>query len=72
MSWSVVHPRHDGPVAVPALVELAEGPWLATGLRLSGPEQLAALGAGQPVVAEFVSPADGASYPVFRPGGSTG
>src|SRR5215470_8046625 len=66
VSWSVVHPRHDGPVAVPALVELTEGPWLATGLRLSGPEQLAALRSGQSVEAEFVHPDEGASYPLFR------
>ena len=72
VTWSVAHPRQDGPVAVPALVELAEGPWLATGLRLAGPGQLAALRAGLPVVAEFIRPADGASYPVFRPGGSPG
>ena len=65
VSWSAVHPRQDGPVAVPALVELAEGPWLATGLRLAGPAELACLHAGQPVSAEFVRPAQGAAYPVF-------
>jgi acetyl-CoA acetyltransferase/uncharacterized OB-fold protein len=69
VSWSVVHPRHDGPVTVPALVELTEGPWLATGLRLSRPEQLAALKAGQSVEAEFVHPDEGASYPSFCPVG---
>jgi acetyl-CoA acetyltransferase/uncharacterized OB-fold protein len=69
VSWSVVHPRQDGLLAVPALVELAEGPWLATGLRLSGPAELASLHAGQHVAAEFVHPAGGASYPVFRPHG---
>ena len=67
VSWSVVHPRRGGPVAVPALVELAEGPWLATGLRLADAAELAELHAGQPVAAEFVRPADGASYPVFCP-----
>ena len=67
VSWSVVHPRDGGPVSVPALVELAEGPWLSTGLRLAGQEQLGMLHAGQPVVAQFVHPADGASYPEFRP-----
>lgn len=72
VSWSVVHPRQDGPVALPALVELAEGPWLASGLRLDRAEQIAALRAGQAVAAEFVRPADGASYPVFRPVGSRG
>jgi acetyl-CoA acetyltransferase/uncharacterized OB-fold protein len=72
VSWSVVHPRQDGPVAVPALVELAEGPWLATGLRLAGPRELACLRAGQPVSAEFVHPAEGAAYPVFRRLASSG
>ncbi len=67
VSWSVVHPRQGGPVAVPALVELAEGPWLATGLRLAEAAELAGLYAGQPVAAEFIRPADGASYPVFGP-----
>jgi hypothetical protein len=65
VSWSVVHPRHGGPVAVAALVELAEGPWLATGLRLAEAAELAGLHSGQPVAAEFIRPADGASYPVF-------
>jgi acetyl-CoA acetyltransferase/uncharacterized OB-fold protein len=65
VSWSAVHPRQDGPIAVPALVELAEGPWLATGLRLAGPAELACLRAGQPLAAEFVRPAEGAAYPVF-------
>jgi len=65
VSWSVVHPRQDGPLAVPALVELAEGPWLATGLRLAGQAELACLHAGDPVAAEFVHPAEGAAYPVF-------
>jgi acetyl-CoA acetyltransferase/uncharacterized OB-fold protein len=69
VSWSVVHPRRDGPVAVPALVELTEGPWLATALLLTGPGQLAALRAGQSVEAEFVHPDEGASYPSFRPVG---
>jgi acetyl-CoA acetyltransferase/uncharacterized OB-fold protein len=72
VSWSVVHPRRDGPVAVPALVELTEGPWLATGLRLNGPEQLAALRSGQSVEAEFVHPDEGASYPLFRSVGGQG
>ena len=72
VSWSVVHPRGGGPVAVPALVELAEGPWLSTALRLNDPLELATLRAGQPVAAEFVHPPDGASYPVFRPLVSSG
>jgi acetyl-CoA acetyltransferase/uncharacterized OB-fold protein len=70
VSWSVVHPRHGGPVAVPALVELAEGPWLATGLRLADAGALAGLHAGQPVAAEYATPADGARYPVFCPVGT--
>jgi acetyl-CoA acetyltransferase/uncharacterized OB-fold protein len=65
VSWSVVHPRQDGPLAIPALVELTEGPWLATGLRLAGPAELDCLRAGDPVAAEFVRPAKGAAYPVF-------
>jgi acetyl-CoA acetyltransferase/uncharacterized OB-fold protein len=72
VSWSVVHPRHEGPVAVPALVELAEGPWLATGLWLNGREQLAALSAGEFVEAEFVHSDEGASYPLFRLVGRSG
>lgn len=71
VSWSAVHPRQDGPIAVPALVELAEGPWLATGLRLAGPAELACLHAGQPVSAQFVCPAKGAAYPVFGRLGSS-
>jgi acetyl-CoA acetyltransferase/uncharacterized OB-fold protein len=67
VSWSVVHPRLEGPVAVPALVELSEGPWLATALRLADAAELTSLRAGLDVTAEFVHPADGASYPVFRP-----
>jgi acetyl-CoA acetyltransferase/uncharacterized OB-fold protein len=66
VSWSVVHPRDGGPVSVPAFVELAEGPWLSTGLRMTDPEQLGSLHAGQPVVVEFVHRDDGASYAVFR------
>ncbi|HUJ07821.1 MAG TPA: OB-fold domain-containing protein [Streptosporangiaceae bacterium] len=70
ISWSVVHPRDSGPTAVPALVELAEGPWLSAGLWLAGPAGLAGLRAGMAVAAEFPSPADGESYPLFRPLGS--
>ncbi len=68
VSWAVVHPRHDdGPMAIPALVELDEGPWLATGLRLSDPAELSGLLAGQEVAVTFVHPPDSESYPVFRP-----
>jgi acetyl-CoA acetyltransferase/uncharacterized OB-fold protein len=67
VSWSVVHPRNGGPVSVPALVQLSEGPWLSTGLKLAEPEELGTLHAGEAVAVEFVHPAAGASYPVFRP-----
>jgi acetyl-CoA acetyltransferase/uncharacterized OB-fold protein len=67
VSWSVVPPRGDGPVSLPAFVELAEGPWLTTALRLDVPADLGRLRAGQPVVVEFARPAEGAAYPVFRP-----
>jgi uncharacterized OB-fold protein len=67
VSWSVVHPRQRGPVAVPAIVELDEGPWLSVGLVLAGQEELTSLRAGQPVSARFVHPDDGASYPMFGP-----
>ena len=70
ISWSVLYSRQGGPVAVPALVQLAEGPWLYTGLRLASVADLAGLRAGQPVSAEFVSPEQGESYPVFCPVGN--
>jgi uncharacterized OB-fold protein len=46
------------------LVELAEGPWLHT--RLEGVER-SALRVGMSLVAEFVHPDEGESFPVFRP-----
>ena len=68
VSWAVVHPkRDDGPLAVPALVELDEGPWLATGLRLRDQAELAGLRAWQPVTAQFAASTEGESYPVFCP-----
>jgi acetyl-CoA acetyltransferase/uncharacterized OB-fold protein len=68
VSWAVVHPkRDDKPLAVPALVELDEGPWLATGLRLNDHTELAGLQAWQPVTAQFAARTDGESYPVFCP-----
>ena len=63
----MVHSRHGGPVAVPAMVELDEGPWLSAGLVVAGQEELTSLRAGQPVSARFIHPDDGASYPVFGP-----
>lgn len=58
---------------VPALVELAEGPWLHTWLvtaHPSGPDgadKPGRLRAGLPVAVSFAHPAVGESYPVFRP-----
>ncbi|HEX5189558.1 MAG TPA: OB-fold domain-containing protein [Streptosporangiaceae bacterium] len=72
VSWSVVPPRHGGPVAVPALVELDEGPWLSAGLVLASPRELRSLRAGQRVAVSFVHPDEGASYPVFGPLDSPG
>ena len=70
VSWSVVHPRNGGPVAVPALVELDEGPWLAASLHLDDPAGLAGLRAGLTVTAVFAAPAGSAAYPLFRLAGS--
>ncbi len=67
VSWAVVHSRAGAPVAMPALVELAEGPWLATGLRLPQGADPGTLRAGQPVAAAFARPAAGECYPVFCP-----
>jgi hypothetical protein len=55
----------DAVPTVLALVELDEGPWLHTGLAVTGPDAIASLRAGQRVAATFVHPADGESYPVF-------
>jgi uncharacterized protein len=70
----------DAAASVLALVELDEGPWLRTrldGTGGSGPDGAAADGAGAAgpagpraglrVVVRFVHPAEGESYPVFRP-----
>jgi acetyl-CoA acetyltransferase/uncharacterized OB-fold protein len=68
VSWAVVYPKSDdGPLAVPALVELDEGPWLATGLRLRDQAELADLRVWQPVTAKFAAGTQGESYPVFCP-----
>jgi len=72
VSWT--GPGGSGQAAggVPALVELAEGPWLHTWLAA---EHLPGLGdtaeprelrADAPVTVSFVHPAEGESYPVFR------
>jgi uncharacterized protein len=57
----------DGP-GVLALVELDEGPWLRTRLEGTGATGTAGLRPGLRVSALFVHPAEGESYPVFRPG----
>jgi acetyl-CoA acetyltransferase/uncharacterized OB-fold protein len=67
VSWAVVHPRQDGPLAIPAFVELEEGPWLATGLRLGVPADLTGLRAGLQVAVKFAHSPDSESYPVFCP-----
>jgi uncharacterized protein len=54
--------------AVLALVELDEGPWLHTRLEGAGGTATAGPRAGLRVIAHFVHPAEGESYPVFRPG----
>jgi len=73
VSWAVVHPRQgDGPLAIPAFVELEEGPWLPTGLRLADPADLANLRAGQELSVQFAHPSDSESYPVFTRGAGPG
>ena len=80
VSWAVLHPRpspsaqparpvtgDDDAVTVLALVELDEGPWLHTVLAVTGRAAIGALHAGQRVAASFTHPAEGESYPPFRP-----
>jgi uncharacterized OB-fold protein len=62
ISWAVADPP-----SVLALVELDEGPWLHTRLDGVGGPGTAAPRAGLRVIAHFVHPAEGESYPVFRP-----
>ena len=57
----------DAP-GVLALVELDEGPWLRTRLEDTRPTRTAGLRPGLRLTAHFVHPAEGESYPVFRPG----
>ncbi|GGL15078.1 FAS1-like dehydratase domain-containing protein [Planomonospora parontospora] len=62
------HPRHPAfefPLVV-ALVELAEGTRLITGLTGVAPE---AVEIGMPVVLDWIDPDPGLSLPVFRPAG---
>ena len=61
----MVHSRDGAAVAMPALVELAEGPWLATGLSLPPDGDPGTLRAGQPVAVAFARPTVGECYPVF-------
>jgi uncharacterized OB-fold protein len=76
ISWAVLHAGEPGPAgaaeaaeaaSVLALVELDEGPWLRSRLEGAGGAGQAAPRAGLRVTAAFVHPAEGASYPVFRP-----
>lgn len=76
ISWAVLpagKPGAAGPATAPeapavlALVELDEGPWLRTRLEGAGEAGGPAPRAGLPVIACFVHPAEGESYPVFRP-----
>jgi uncharacterized protein len=60
--------RAPDPPGVLALVELDEGPWLRTRLDAAGATGTAGLRPGLRVTAHFVHPAEGESYPVFRPG----
>jgi uncharacterized protein len=55
----------DAP-GVLALVELDEGPWLRTRLEDTSGTGTAGLRPGLRVIAVFVHPAEGESYPVFR------
>ena len=79
VSWAVLPAGKRGPADPPqapvapsvlALVELDEGPWLRT--RLEGADGTGGLAprAGLRVIAHFVHPAEGESYPVFRPAAS--
>jgi uncharacterized OB-fold protein len=71
ISWAVLpagKPDPADPPSVLALVELDEGPWLRTRLERIGAKGTAGLRPGLPVTAHFVHPAEGESYPVFRPG----
>jgi uncharacterized OB-fold protein len=76
ISWAVLpadkpraagRPQAADAPSVLALVELDEGPWLHTRLEGADGTARAALRAGLRVIAHFVHPAEGESYPVFRP-----
>jgi uncharacterized OB-fold protein len=77
VSWAVLPAGKAEPAQAPdapgvlALVELDEGPWLRTrleGTGATGTTGTAGLRPGLRVTAHFVHPAEGDSYPVFRPG----
>lgn len=64
VSWGIVHARADGaaPAVVLGLVELDEGPWLHSRLRVADPEHLRS---GTPMQVGFHHPEDGEPIPVF-------
>jgi uncharacterized protein len=71
ISWAELPAGKPGPADPPgvlALVELDEGPWLRTRLEGIGATGTAGLRPGLRLNAHFVHPAEGESYPVFRPG----
>jgi uncharacterized OB-fold protein len=63
ISWTVVHAK-DGSKQVAALVELAEGPWMAVGIDADSDERLRS---GMSLTAAFVHPEGGEVVPVFVP-----
>jgi uncharacterized OB-fold protein len=67
VSWAVVHARpmdgtEPGPPAVPAIVELEEGPWWWTSLVDVDPDQLAE---GQPLRLVWEHPPGSEAVPAF-------
>jgi uncharacterized protein len=68
ISWAVLPAGAPATASVLALVELDEGPWLRTRLEGAGATGTTGLRPGLRLTAHFVHPAEGESYPVFRPG----
>lgn len=69
VSWVIVHPRPRdgepaGPVGIPAIVELEEGPWWWGPLVGVDPDQLSD---GMALKVEFDRPEGSESVPVFIP-----
>ena len=63
VSWIVVHPRGgEGPVSVPAIVELDEGPWWWTQLV---DVDLSSLREATPLEVRFERPEGSEAVPVF-------